>query len=193
MSIATEISRIKQDKSKIRAKLINLGLASETDNLDTLATAVSGITNNGAVKAEVKEGETYNIPAGYHNGSGTVSGVAGGGSYTLQQKEIGPTKEQQTVKSDDGYYGLSSVTVKAIPAIYQDVSAVTATEEDVLSQKTFVTKEGVTTVGAMPNNGAVGGEIDGMTDLLSVTIPAGYTSGGSVTLSDSIENALKEV
>lgn len=193
MSIATEISRIQQDKSKIRAKLINLGLASEIDTLDTLATAVSGITNNGAVNAEVKEGETYNIPAGYHNGSGTVSGVAGGGNYNLQQKEIEPTKEQQTVKSDDGYYGLSSVTVKAIPTIYQDVSATTATAEDVLSQKTFVTKEGVTTVGTMPNNGTVGGEIDGMTENISVDIPAGYTSGGTVNLSDTIENALKEI
>lgn len=193
MSIATEISRIQQDKSKIRAKLINLGLASEIDNLDALAAAVSGITNNGAVNAEVKEGETYSIPAGYHNGSGTVSGVAGGGSYSLQQKEVEPTKEQQTVKSDDGYYGLSSVTVKAIPAIYQDVSAVTAEAGDVLSQKTFVAKDGAATVGTMPNNGAVGGEIDGMTDAPSMTIPEGYTSGGTVTLSGSIEAALREI
>lgn len=193
MSIATEINRIQQDKSKIRAKLINLGLASEIDNLDTLSNAVSGIVNNGAVKAEVKEGETYSIPAGYHNGSGTVSGVAGGGSYTLQQKEIEPTKEQQTVKSDDGYYGLSSVTVKAIPTIYQDVSIVTAVAEDVLSQKTFVTKEGVTTAGTMPNNGDVSDTIDGMTENISVNIPEGYTSGGTISLSDTIENALKEI
>lgn len=193
MSIATEIARIQQDKTKIRAKLIQLGLADTTDDLDALATAVNGIEDKGAVEATVKEGETYNIPKGYHNGAGTVTGTAGGGNYNLQAKEVEPTKAQQVVNSDDGYYGLSSVTVKAIPEIYQDVSTVTAAAEDVLSQKTFVTKEGITTVGTMPNNGAIENEIDGMTDTLSIEIPEGYTSGGIVSLSDSIENALKEI
>lgn len=193
MSIATEISRIQQDKGKIRAKLVTLGLASEIDSLDALANAVNGIVNNGAVQAEVREGESYPIPAGYHNGSGTVMGVSGGGNYNLQTKEVTPTKEQQSVQSDPGWYGLSSVTVHAIPNMYQDVSQTTATAEDVLSQKTFVTKEGVTTVGTMQNNGPLSGEIDGMTEMLSFSIPSGYTSGGAVTLSDSVENALKEI
>lgn len=192
MSIASEISRIQTDKGKIRAKCVELGIAREIDNLDALATAVAGIENKGAVNATVQEGDTYTIPKGYHNGSGTVSGVTGGGNYTLQAKEITPTKAQQNVTADGGYYGLSGVTVEAIPEIYQDVSAVTAEADDVLTGKMFVAKDGQTMPGTMPNNGAIEKEIDGITDD-SVEIPAGYTSGGTVSLSDSIENALREI
>lgn len=44
----------------------------------------------------------------------------------------------------------------------------------------------------MPNNGATDDSIDGIT-ITSVTIPAGYTSGGTVTLTDDIENALAAI
>lgn len=80
MSTATEITRLQNARNTIRDKLIDLGLANSTAKLDVLATAVDGIVNNGAVSAEVTEGAAYTIPAGYHNGSGTVTGVAGGGT-----------------------------------------------------------------------------------------------------------------
>lgn len=86
MSTSTEITRLQDARNTIRDKLIDLGLANSTAKLDVLATAVDGIVNNGAVSAEVTEGAAYTIPAGYHNGSGTVTGVAGGGNYTLQTK-----------------------------------------------------------------------------------------------------------
>ena len=181
MSIATEISRIQTDRNTIRNKLINLGLADSTDNLDDLATAINGIANQGAVSAEVQEGDTYTIPAGYHNGSGTVSGVAGGGNYNLQSKSVTPTKSQQSVAPDSGYYGLSGVTVGAIPAAYQDVTSVTATDDDVLATKIIVTSDGTVTTGTMTNNGTVTQTID--TSTTSYTIPEGYHSGsGTVSL-----------
>lgn len=187
-NIATQITRIANDRNTIRNKMIDFGLAESTANLDALATAVDGITNNGAVSAQVKEGETYTIPKGYHNGSGTVSGVAGGGNYNLQSKSIAPTKSQQNVTPDAGYYGLSDVTVAAIPQAYQDVSTVTATAGDVLANKVIVTADGSVTTGTMPNNGAVVQKLDGETT--SYTVPAGYHDGkGTVSVTVETKSA----
>lgn len=181
MSIALELSRIQTDRNTIRAKLVELGMATGTANLDALATAIDGIINQGAVSVTVKEGETYTIPKGYHNGSGTVSGVAGGGSYNLQSKTATPTKKQQNVTPDAGYYGLSDVTVAPIPDAYQDVSSTTAAAGDVLTGKVYVLADGTVTTGTMPNNGTVSKTLDATT--ITYTIPKGYHSGtGTVTI-----------
>lgn len=193
MSISTEISRIQTARNTIRNKLVEMGMATGTDNLDKLAQAVDGIEDRGTVTGTVKEGETFTIPKGYHNGSGTVQGVSGGGSYNLQAKSVTPTKKQQNVAPDSGYYGLSSVTVNAIPDAYQDVSAVTAAAADVLANKIFVDKTGAQVAGTMPNNGAVTASIDGLT-VTSYTIPKGYHNGsGKVSLTDDIETQLAAI
>lgn len=175
MSIATEISRLQTNRNTIRAKLVELGMASSTANLDVLAAAIDDLVNQGAVNVEVKEGESYTIPKGYHNGAGTVKGVSGGGNYTLQAKTVTPTKKQQAITPDSGYYALSSVTVAAIPDNYQDVSSTTAAAADVLSGKIFVTADGTVTTGTMANNGAVDVTLTGTT--VTYTIPKGYHSG----------------
>lgn len=173
--VATEITRIQTDRNTIRTKLVDLGLATSTASLDACATAIEGIENRGAVNASVTEGNTYTIPKGYHNGSGTVAGVAGGGNYTLQTKSVTPTKKEQNITSDDGYYGLSAVTVAAIPEAYQDVSSTTAAAGNVLAGKVFVTKEGAVTTGTMVNNGAISKTLTPSDT--SYTVPAGYHSG----------------
>lgn len=175
MSVATEVSRIQADKNTIRAKLVELGMATGTDNLTKLAAAIEDLVNRGAVSVTVKEGESYTIPAGYHNGSGTVLGVAGGGNYMLQEKNVTPTKKQQSITAGDGYYGLSAVTVAPIPDIYQDVSSVTSAADEVLTGKIFVANDGTVTTGTMPNNGDVERILDGTT--IGYTIPKGYHSG----------------
>ena len=192
MSTQTEIARIQTARNKIRSWLVSLGLATSTAKLDALATAVESIENRGAVSATVKEGDTYTIPKGYHNGSGTVSGVGGGGNYNLQSKTVTPTKSQQNITPDDGYFGLSDVTVNAIPDTYQDVSDVTAGAADVLASKLIVTTTG-TVAGTMVNNGAVNASIDGL-EVTEYTIPVGYHNGsGKVTLSNAIETALAAI
>lgn len=180
-SSQTEITRLSDARDKIRSTLVNWGKAEGTEKLDALATTIENIKNNGSVSAQIKEGDTYTIPEGYHNGSGTVSGIAGGGDYNLQSKSVTPTKKQQNVTPDEGYYGLSDVTVAAIPANYQDVSATTATAADVLANKVFTSKEGVTTTGEMPNNGAVNQKLT--SKQLSYTVPKGYHDGlGTVSV-----------
>lgn len=179
MSIQTELSRIQSARDTLRTKAVELKISAGTEKLDELAEDYNGIVNQGSVSANVKEGETYTIPKGYHDGTGTVSGVAGGGSYTLQSKQVTPTKKPQQVTPDEGYYGLSDVTVQAIPSQYQDASSVTATAADVLAGKVIVTSDGSVTPGEMVNNGAVDKTLD--TETTSYTVPAGYHSGlGSV-------------
>lgn len=181
MSVATQITRIQTDRNTIRNKLVNFGLVESTANLDTCAEAIDGIVNQGAVSATVQEGDTYTIPKGYHNGAGTVSGVSGGGSYNLQSKSVTPTKAQQSITPDSGYYGLSDVTVGAIPEAYQDVSSVTAAAGDVLTGKVFVTSAGAVTTGTMANNGAASKVLTAADP--SYTVPKGYHSGaGTVSI-----------
>lgn len=181
MSIQSEITRLQTARNKLRTKAVELGISTGTDKLDVLATSFDGIENQGSVSATVQEGDTYTIPKGYHNGSGTVSGVKGGGNYNLQSKTATPTKSQQSITPDSGYYGLSDVTIKSIPDNFQDVSAVTAGASDVLANKIIVTSDGSVTTGTMPNNGAISKTLDTTTP--AYTIPAGYHSGsGSVNI-----------
>lgn len=177
MSTQTEITRLQTARNTIRNKMVALGLGTSTDKFDALATEINGIKNQGAVDANVKEGESYTIPAGYHNGSGTVKGVSGGGNYNLQAKTVTPTKEQQSVTPDAGYYGLCGVTVGAIPENFQDVSATTAAPADVLANKVFIDADGVTQAGTMPDNGAVEKVLDATTGNQEYTVPAGKHSG----------------
>lgn len=181
VTIDEKLLNIEASRNVIRAKLVELGLAENGAKLDALATIISQMVNRGAVSVTVKEGDTYTIPAGWHNGSGTVSGVGGGGNYVLQAKTAVPTKAQQNVVPDSGYYGLSGVTVAAIPETYQDVSSVTAGAADVLTGKVFVMADGTVKAGTMADNGAVTKVLDATS--ISYTIPAGKHSGtGKVSI-----------
>ena len=179
MSISTELSRIQANRNTIRTKLVELGMATSVDKLDALASAIEGIVNRGAVSVEILEGTTYTIPAGYHNGSGVVKAITDTEGetekYKTQSKTVTPTKKQQSVTPDVGYYALASVTVGAIPDAYQDVSSVNAVAGEVLTGKIYVTADGTVTTGTMPNNGAVNRTLDVTT--ISYTIPKGYHSG----------------
>lgn len=64
-------------------------------------------------------------------------------------------------------------------AKFYDASSADAAAGHVLSGKKFVGSSGVDT-GTMANNGGTGGEISSKSG--AVTIPAGYTSGGTVSL-----------
>lgn len=193
MSIATEITRIQTDRDTIREKLVELGIAASVDNLDTLAAVIAGIANRGAVSLSVKEGETVTIPAGYHNGSGTVSGASGGGNYNLQSKTATPTKEQQNVTPDAGYYGLSKVTVGAIPAPYHDVSGVTADPSWVHPAFHFVDSSGALKQGEMEVFEEVTLLLNPLTDTEYILAEGYYSDGARVAITDDLENALWEI
>lgn len=72
---------------------------------------------------------------------------------------------------------------------FYDPGDATASPADVRAPKTFYRNGGKET-GTAPDNGAVGGEIS--TKNGTVTIPAGFSSGGTVGLSTAAKNAIVE-
>ena len=74
MSISEQIARLQQLKERLRTKLTALKLASEENTLEECVAAVESIADNRAVSQKLDTTTaSYTVPAGYHNGSGTVS------------------------------------------------------------------------------------------------------------------------
>ena len=108
----------------------------------------------------------------------------------LQDKLVLPTTESQTIKADNGYDGLNEIIVGAIPDEYITTIDATAISSEILSTKTaYVNGEKIT--GTMSNNGAISQTMDGI-NTKSISIPSGYTSGGSVSLDNTIDNEVDE-
>lgn len=87
---------------------------------------------------------------------------------------------------------INGVTYQSVPEVdipksgggtakFYDTSSANISQGDVLTGKTAFGSSG-TVSGSMANNGATGGTIS--TKAGTITIPAGYTSGGTVSLSN---------
>jgi len=137
-----------------------------TVSASELVSGTLSVTSNGTKDVTNYASINVNIPTG--------------ATINNQSKSVTPTKSQQIIEPDSGYTGLDSVTVAAIPAQYITTTDATATATQILSTKTaYVNGSKIT--GTMANNGAIGGTIS--TQGGTYTIPAGYTSGGTVTAS----------
>ena len=115
--------------------------------------------NNGAVvKTLVSNGESYTIPAGYHDGGGAVSS----GITNLTAANV---KQGATVGGVAGTFSGDA----------------TAAAADILKDK-IAYASGTKLTGTMPSNGAVSSTL--ATNGASYTVPAGYHNGsGKVTAS----------
>ena len=105
--------------------------------------------NNGAIAEVIDDkDDSIVVPAGYHDGSGTVQidstekakliatnirqgvtilgvegSMSGSEGVNAQAKSVTPTFSQQVVAPDSGYTHLTQVTVAAIPISYADNAA----------------------------------------------------------------------
>lgn len=216
MSIAQQAARITSLRDELRDILKELGLADEQYKLEQ---CVEAVRNMPKIPAEDTVLDINNIEKqiakGYHLAEGKVrivteeKTVTQNGTVTpsegkvlskiivnvdsspnLQEKTVSPSKEIQTVVSDEGYDGLSKVIIEAIADIYADISGVTASAEDVLEGKSFVSSAGENVAGTMKNMADSGIYIDGMINE-AVPIPSGFYNGmGYAKITDSIENEL---
>lgn len=172
-----------QDVSGVTAKAPDV-LVGKIIVLPDGSVAVGTMSNNGTINQTLDvTNAKYVLTAGYYAG-GTVS-------ITLEEKTVTPTKDAQTITPTTGKM-LSKVTVDPIPGNYQDISKVTATAPHVLLGDVFVGADGKEAEGTMPDNGEIALTIDPLTQS-SVSVPEGYTSGGAVTMTDDLLNALKSI
>ncbi len=188
-TINGQIERIEDSQIVIIHKTDELGLTpGENDRIDDAALALDNVTDQGTPTVKIDAATTYTIQPGYYHG-GSVSYEQGGSDFQLQAKTATPTKSEQVIGPDTGYYGLSTVTINPIPVAYQDVTIVSATDyataAQILTGKSVVGRDGNIINGSMPNRGAVARVLDahktgGVYDNYQYTIQAGYHNGSGV-------------
>ena len=110
--------------------------------------------------------------------------AVGRGKYTTGEVRVAgdPNLKPENVKQGIGLFGIVGTHSGGA-----DVSGVTAAAGDVLVPKKFVNSSGSLESGTMPNNGSISKTMDGL-NIKSVSIPKGYTDGGTVSLTGDIDN-----
>ncbi len=155
-TISGEIERIEDSKVVIVNKLHEMKDEETNITIDEAALSLDAVSVYRDDSHQMAPGDTWSIPAGYY-ASFTVTADGATHDYDLESgRTVTPTKSAQTVTpgtnpaTGSAYYGLSSVTVNAIPAAYQDVTSVTATAADVKTGVDFVNSSGTLVHGSMP-------------------------------------------
>ena len=161
---------------------------------------VSGDAKNKQITVKLTvEGEASKIQLSIDNGKTWVpseeelEGTEGAEeeteyTYTFENLDLGKSYYVR-VK----VYDTEERYVEAISDIVTLSNSITANEQDVLKDKTYLAEDGSVKTGTMPNNGEINATLDAEK---YYDIPAGYTSGGKITAKDLASqtqgNATKE-
>ena len=113
--------------------------------------------------------------------------IGGETKLDLTSDTVVPEKLAKGYKAHDK----SGASITGTCTFDVDSTDATVAVAEMLAGKTAYAR-GTKLTGTMPNIGAIGGSIDGLTTT-SVSIPAGYTSGGTVSLTNDIETALAAI
>lgn len=146
----------------------------------TQATPTISVDSAGKITASATQTAGY-VAAGTKSATSQLT--------TQAAKTVTPTKSSQTAVAS-GVYTTGVVTVGAIPSEYITTTDANAVATEILSGKTAYVK-GSKVTGSMTNNGAISSTMDGI-NTKSITVPAGYTSGGTVSLDNTIDNEVNE-
>ncbi|OZB90061.1 hypothetical protein CJP46_35370 [Paenibacillus sp. XY044] len=155
-----------------------------------------GLLRSGATPEDVREGQSFVSPGSLAIQTGTMKDNGDLGTIVPGTADI-PIPEGYTVGGTvAGDPDLVAANIKSGVDIFGVTGSAilaegNATNADVLEGKTYSTTLGAGT-GTMPNNGSLGTITPGTTNQ---TIPAGYTSGGTVAGSDKLiaSNIKKDV
>ena len=195
-TIAGNIERIEDSKIVIVHKLGQMVNLASDAQIDDAAITLDSLTIVSTGSARIAQGQSYVVPEGYYNG--TFSVIADGQGHDLESKtiawkiEAGATEgldptTQNVVTPSSGYYGLNSVTIPAIPSRFVDASIVAssvyASAPDILQGKSVVGKDGLVIQGSMANQSSWDASDHTLSaTATSVSVPAGYHSGSTVSL-----------